>query len=342
MVKPDVRRVVEGVLKTGAIEGMTANQVAESVRNVPSPKDLFMGMWHEKEVCILFGDNGCGKSILAQNILYDLCLTGARGLYLDFELNEWEFSQRMHNTEGVCHKFPDTFIRGKLTLDADLNDESFIMDSIEEFALKNQTPYIVIDNISYLCIESEKGNESGRFMKKLNALKEKHGWSFLVIAHTPKISKSDILDKNHLAGSKRLSNFIQSLICIGKSAKNKNLRYIKPLKCRSYEEPLEYGEVYELELATDPFLHFDVIGIGKEIDHLPPKEIPQISNEIPKTSEERLLDWMSDGNLYSRQGIRLMAVQKQVNGNTIMSALQRLVHKELVVKEGDSYRVVYK
>ena len=340
VAEPQVKKAVEGVIKCGAIEGMTANMTAESVKDMPEPKDLFMGMWHEHEICILFGDNGCGKSIMAQYIMYNLCSTGARGLYLDFELTKWEFAKRMKDANGTLHLFPDTFIRGHLSADANLDDEQAIIDSIEEFALKNQTPYIAIDNISYLCIESEKGSESGRFMRKLNALKDKHGWSFLVVAHTPKIPKTEILDKNHLAGSKRLSNFIQSLICIGRSANNKNLRYMKQLKVRSYEEQLEHGEVYELELVRDPFIHFEVIGVGKEIDHLPNKEVAPLSTKTPQTSEELLLEWMSDGNLYSRQGIRLMSAQKKVNGNTMMSALQRLIAKGYVKKEDEGYRVI--
>ena len=61
----NVRKVVEDVvnntIRTGTIVGMPVNQMAESVRDTPEPINLFMGIWHQKEVCILYGDSGCGK-----------------------------------------------------------------------------------------------------------------------------------------------------------------------------------------------------------------------------------------------------------------------------------------
>jgi archaellum biogenesis ATPase FlaH len=347
----NVRKVVEDVvnntIRTGTIVGMPVNQMAESVRDTPEPINLFMGIWHQKEVCILYGDSGCGKSILsANNILYHITELGYRGLYFDLELTKEEFAMRMKDSNGILHQFPATYIRADENTDDDLDElddrhyESAMLQYIEEQALKQQADVIVIDNISYICMDSEKPAEAGRIMRRLNHLKNKHGWSILVIAHTPKIDEHSMLSKNHLAGSKRLSNFTQVMMAMGRSARNPNLRYLKPIKVRSRPEGLAYGEVYELELTRDPFLHFEFIGIGKETDHLPPRDAPQPSS-APKTSEDRLLEWMSDGNEYSRQGILLMAVQNQVNGNTMMSALQRLVVKGLIIKENDAYRVAH-
>lgn len=344
-VKKVVEDVVNDTIRTGTIVGMPVNLMAESVKDIPEPINLFMDIWHEKEVCILYGDNGCGKSILAaNNILYGITKQGYRGLLFDLELTKEEFAKRMKDSHGILHQFPATYIRADENTDDDLDElddrnyESAMLQYIEEQALKQQADVIVIDNISYICMDSEKPAEAGRIMRKLNHLKNKHGWSILVIAHTPKIDEYSMLSKNHLAGSKRLSNFVQVMMAMGRSARNPNLRYLKPIKLRSRPEELAYGEVYELELVRDPFLHFDIIGIGKEADHLPPRDAPQPSS-TPKTSEERLLEWMSDGKEYSRRGILLMAAQNQVNGNTMMSALRRLEQKGMVIKENDSYHV---
>lgn len=56
-------------------------------------------------------------------------------------------------------------------------------------------------------------------MMKLMNLKKQYGWSLLVIAHTPKRNLSSPITQNDLAGSKKLYNFFDSVVAIGKSAK---------------------------------------------------------------------------------------------------------------------------
>ena len=60
----------------------------------------------------------------------------------------------------------------------------------EETALTLECDTVMVDNIGYLCNNMDKGNEAGSFMQKLKALKIKHDWNLLIIAHTSKRSLS--------------------------------------------------------------------------------------------------------------------------------------------------------
>lgn len=66
--------------------------------------------------------------------------------------------------------------------------EEEIIKNIEEAALTTGSRIIIIDNLTYLCNNSEKGDVAGLFMISLMNLKKKYGWSLLIIAHTPKRS----------------------------------------------------------------------------------------------------------------------------------------------------------
>lgn len=88
---------------------------------------------------------------------------------------------------GEIHIFPANFTRAEidpeLIVGADLEQE--ILASIEEAAAQG-TRFFVIDNITFICNDSEKGATAGSFMMRLIRLKKKYGPTTVVIAHTPK------------------------------------------------------------------------------------------------------------------------------------------------------------
>lgn len=79
-----------------------ANTWTEEASLRPMPKELFSSFWFEGEICILFADTNCGKSILAVQIINAITRGFAmfnfkaeappqKVLYLDFELSDNNF-----------------------------------------------------------------------------------------------------------------------------------------------------------------------------------------------------------------------------------------------------------
>ena len=161
------------------------------------------------------------------------------------------------------------------------NFEEQIITDIETAAQKAATDTIIIDNLTYLCNSSEKGDQAGIFMMKLMNLKMKYNWSLLVIAHTPKRNMTNPITQNDLAGSKKLYNFFDSVFAIGKSAADPKLRYVKQVKVRAgeYRYDADNVIVYEIEHETDN-VRFAFKGFAKESEHL--KE--QTEEEKPKVT----------------------------------------------------------
>ena len=275
----------------GMLTVKTANRTIKEAALRPNPDALYLTLWYEGEVCCLFSDSNLGKSILAVQIAAQVAET-RKVLYFDFELSDKQFQLRYSDEQGNLNIFPDNLYRVEInreSLDVS-NFEDAIIGNIEQAALQTGAKVLIIDNLTYLCIASEKGDAAGALMFRLTALKKKHGLSMLILAHTPKRCLSNPITQNDLAGSKKLYNFFDSVFAIGKSAKDSNLRYIKQLKVRygNYTYDADNVIVSAIE-KVGAFLQFVNIDYATEKEHLKEltdKDRTEAINEVKRLSGE--------------------------------------------------------
>lgn len=279
----------------------------------PDPKNLWNSCWYEGEVCCLFADSNVGKSILAVQIAEEIAKED-KVLYFDFELSDKQLQLRYSNEQGSLHTFPPNLFRAEInphTINGE-DFEDYIINSIEEAALAKEAKILIIDNLTYLCIASEKGDAAGNLMLRLMQLKRKHGLSMLVLAHTPKRQLTNPITQNDLAGSKKLYNFFDSVFAIGKSAKDSNLRYVKQVKVRygNYQYDADNVLVYSIEKEASA-VRFVFQGFATEREHL--KELTE-SDSAQLT--ERIKDLHRQGKTYrdiaAELGISLGKVQREL------------------------------
>ena len=239
-------------------------------------------------------------------------------LYVDCELSDKQFQLRYFNPEtGSRHLFPENFLRAEIVAEAIRaeNYEENFFTNIESAAQTVGAKVIIIDNLTYLCNASEKGDVAGIFMMKLMSLKKKHGLSLLIIAHTPKRNMSNPITQNDLAGSKKLYNFFDSVFAIGKSAKDNRLRYVKQIKVRAGEYRYDSDNVIVYEIDPgDGFLHFELIGYACEKEHLKVKEDDENATEM-----QNILDLKNQGKTI-RDIACIMGMSKSSVGRVLKKA----------------------
>lgn len=287
----------------GMLTIKTANRTIREAALRPNPDALYLTLWYEGEVCCLFSDSNLGKSILAMQIAAQIA-ERKKVLYFDFELSDKQFQLRYSDEQGNLNTFPDNLYRVEInreSLDVS-NFEDVIIGNIEQAALQTGAKVLIIDNLTYLCIASEKGDVAGALMFRLMALKKKHGLSMLILAHTPKRCLSNPITQNDLAGSKKLYNFFDSVFAIGKSAKDSNLRYIKQLKVRygNYTYDSDNVIVSAIE-KVGAFLQFVNIGYATEKEHLKEPSEKDVSQEIENIKQ------------LSGQGKSIREIAKELN-----------------------------
>ncbi len=263
--------------QSGMFTVRTANRTIQEAANRPDPIPLWLTLWYQGEVCCLFADSNLGKSIYAVQIASSIAENN-KVLYFDFELSDKQFQLRYTNEKtGTLHRFPANLYRVEIACDCQYPEGGFedaIIMGIERLAVEAECRTLIIDNLSYLCMTSEKGEDAGRLMSRLMELKRKYGLSMLILAHTPKRQLNMPITQNDLAGSKKLYNFFDSVFAIGKSAKDENLRYIKQLKVRYGNFEYDSGNVIVCTIEkNDDFLQFVTVGYASESAHL--KEITE-------------------------------------------------------------------
>ncbi|MBD5231167.1 MAG: AAA family ATPase [Bacteroidales bacterium] len=221
--------------------------------SMDNPEELWMKTWYEGEVCCLFADSNLGKSIYATQIGLEIARKGRKVLYFDFELSEKQFQLRYTDEEGNYLQMPDTFYRADINPEMTLRKgetlEAAILRAIEISAVTCETDVIIVDNISYLNMVTESGDAAAELMVSLMQLKKVYGWSILILAHTPKRLPDAELSCNDLAGSKKLFNFFDCVLAMGKSLCDSRIRYVKQLKVRHGSFTYDDSNVvlYEIE-----------------------------------------------------------------------------------------------
>ena len=278
----EVEKAKRAPKRVGLLSIKSANDWVEEAINAPDPRMYFHNLIVQFENTVIFASSNVGKSILAIQIAEAIAKT-EKILYVDLELSAKQFQMRYSDTStGEIHIFPSNFSRAEidpeLIVGADLEQE--ILDSIEE-AAKQGTKFFIIDNITFICNDSEKGATAGSFMMKLIRLKKKYFLTTIVIAHTPKRRGWESITQNDLAGSAKLINFFDAGIAIARSAKDTNLRYIKQVKVRTGEYQYDSENVIVCDvIKVGGFLQFEIQGYAKEDDHLKNREGSDDYDEI--------------------------------------------------------------
>lgn len=238
-----------------------------------APKELWHSLWFEGETACLFSDSNLGKSIYAVQIAIELA-RHEPVIYYDFELSGKQFQSRYTDPDGNIYPFPSNLIRAHI--DARCINDAIHYDSLDKLILSGAqrvgARIIIIDNLTFLCNESENGVAAMDLMTKLSEMKHAHGLSLLVLAHTPKRDLKNPLTTNDLAGSKRLFNFFDSVFALGKSTQAENRRYVKQLKARQCS--IAYGQdnvmVLDIMKGDDGLLQMVTVGHDDERVHLKP------------------------------------------------------------------------
>ena len=265
----------------------TAAQRLADARNAPPLRPLFGCLWETPGIAILAGDTGVGKSVLAVHIAHLItsntttllglrCDVRERLLYYDFELTDRQFEKRF---EGF--PFTDELLTGD-TNPAAVDVEAFTFDHICADLDRTGARIVVLDNITALALKTTADADvSIGIMKGLKRLQLERGVSSLVLAHTPKLPPGASLTLNHLAGSKHLSNFADSVFFIGRSVQGPRTRYVKQVKNRTDEE---LAGVLVCELSDEHgHLGFTLLGTDEEGPHLavPVAENPTAPRKAP-------------------------------------------------------------
>lgn len=246
----------------------TMVDVMETARNLPPKRQLFKELWHEEEICILYSEQGNGKTICAMQIANEIS-KHEKICYLDYELSDQQLGSR-YSDNGVEHQFNTNFMRptrNQITFQN--NQVDALLKYIEILYHQYGVKKFIIDNITALSHQLESASAMIKLMNKLVNLKEKYGFSILILAHTKKRNKKNPIEDNDLAGSKKILALCDSAFAIGTAINNKSILYIKQIKVRECEMKYDSNNVIVCHIEKiKSFLQFVEDNHAREEDLL--------------------------------------------------------------------------
>ncbi len=316
-LQSEVRKILDNQepQDVGVFRVRSANATIREAANRPNPTPLWLELWYEGEISCLFSDSNLGKSLYAVMIGADIAGRGIRVLYFDFELSDKQFQMRYtNNSTNMLARFSDNFFRVEINREAlDADFENRLMQDIEAAALEIGAKVVIVDNITWLCKDSEKGADAVSLMRQFMRLKFKYGWSLLIIAHTPKRNMTNPITQNDLGGSKKLFNFFDSVFAVGQSAKDPALRYVKQIKCRygGFRYDKDNVLIYSIE-QIDAFTQFVFQGYATEREHLKEPSDKDINDRVAKAKELAAQGW-TQRQIATELGVSAKSVNKYLN-----------------------------
>lgn len=275
----DYRKKEEGE-KKGMFRVRTANECLRDAMAQPIPRQLFETLIFEGELTLLFADTNIGKTIFAVQIGNAIAETlGEKVLYIDLELSDKQFESRYSENYQNHFRFSETFYRidfqRRFKIPEGQSYDLFFIESLKSLIKETGARIVFIDNMTKLVSgDTDKAQQAKPLMDRLTDLKFDENLTMVLLEHTRKTDDGRPISLNDLQGSKMKANFADAAFSIGRSAKDKNLRYVKQLKCRSAEilYDTENVAVYEIK-KEHSFLMFSFVGYGDEREHLrTPKE----------------------------------------------------------------------
>ncbi|HEV8591063.1 MAG TPA: AAA family ATPase [Pyrinomonadaceae bacterium] len=266
----------------------TANEWMRTAAKRKAPNKLFGEYWREGELAILFSDAGAGKSLLAVQIAESIARSHSVGpventarpqnvLYLDFELSEKQFEMRYTGEKGGHYKFSERFHRVEANVSQAEPDQLF--PAMTRLVEKTKAKVLIIDNISYLKRTYDGGRDQIELIKQLRQLKNEHGLSILVLAHSARRNTSLPIEFGDLCGARMLGNFADSIFAIGRCATSMASRYIKPIKHRSDVAAFNNIPSFRIRKIYGKFLGFDYDRTATESAHI---------NDVPDREDDEL------------------------------------------------------
>tara|TARA_R110002012_G_scaffold163191_3_gene325541 strand:- start:360 stop:1379 length:1020 start_codon:yes stop_codon:yes gene_type:complete len=317
--------------KNKALDIKSGNEWIQESKNTPIPKQLFDCLWYEGELCILYADANLGKSILAVQIGDSISkgksfpgfkseVEPQKVLYLDFELSSKQFEKRYSDNYQFHYQWSDNFYRAEIKQDLELDDKSksfeeLILSAIKQGVIDENVQVVIVDNITFLNTDNEKGKNALDLMKRLKKLKQELGISMLILAHTPKRNQYAPLSKNDLSGSRQIMNFCDSSFAIGESAADPQFRYIKQIKQRNTECIYHAHNIIVCQIKLiDSFLGFHFIQYDDEVAHL-----KQADSSDLELRDEQIAELKSEGFKNTEIGRRL-----GISEGTVRSRLKKM------------------
>lgn len=268
----------QNFMRNSMFEVKTLGETIADKGNANERGTVFFPFINEGDLAIVAGETNVGKSILCGDIAIanasNLCHWNEpvndrtrTCLYVDGEMTDSQITQRYANVPEFAL---DAVRRASITplgLGCTIDDK---IENIGKLIKAENIPELVfVDNPMSLIDCMVSAASAKKVMEGLKHIKDYFGISMIVAAHFHKRNSRKAIGISDIQGSSVIANYADSVVAIGNSCKDPEIKYLKQLKSRSSRIN---SEVAVLRISEEPYLHFDFLEFDQEENHLIEKQ----------------------------------------------------------------------
>jgi hypothetical protein len=226
----------------------TMGYLIESGEKLPEIKQLWGRYIGEGCLCLFASERGVGKSLISLNLCCaissgvksflgeEIELTG-NTLFVDFEMPE-RFIKRRAYKLSKNSPFPINTFQEKVIVISTRNsfEEEYL--TIAQMLLDHNPVLMVIDNLK-TALKNKNPNSTvdmANFFSILGAIREKYNVAIVVIDHLRKGTRHQKTESDLQSGSGTKTDLSDGDFFLRRSCQDKNLRILKRVKSRMFEE----------------------------------------------------------------------------------------------------------
>ncbi|WP_242082701.1 AAA family ATPase [Aestuariivivens sediminis] len=279
LVKPEVTKLPSDDKKHPFV-GKRLSEIIN--QGLPPIKKLIGELILPEELTIIFGDSSLGKSAwaysLAKSIHRGCSLNMGNGvffenecgpipvIYFDFELSDRQIVSRNEFVEDKEDIHIFKLERGEVIE----SDPKECFYQLKMAADGIEAKCIVIDNLTAISNDLEKGENAKKFMRAAINLVKDEGYTVIILTHTPKLKNFEPLNLKHIKGSSTIGQLADNVIGFAQvNTTNEGEAYIKQIKNRNYR--VSYGankSIHTRIEVNNGVLKHEALGFSNEMDLL--------------------------------------------------------------------------
>lgn len=272
----EVEATVTSIYSLPSTDIVLRNGMEMNLMETPVLNDIVEGIIGENSFNFLAGEEGGGKSLIAMNLALSIA-TGRKDflgfpikkhgkvLYLNNELPFPVFLKRFKTMRTHLESSELSKLENFMTPEF-IKPIKESWDDIGKLIVKNDPCLFILD--CFYWMHDKKENDSSEMkdiMRKLTGIRDQYGVAVLVVHHTKKGVRHDLMHNDDMRGSQVFGASADSIFQLRRSAMNGAQRIFKPTKLRNGMDESMKSRLLDLNSYN---LWFEDKGIVNEEEHL--------------------------------------------------------------------------